>query len=41
MVKMHFKNKNQVYFSVTPEKNDIMLILQDLVQFKSHVSQLT
>ena len=41
MVKVHFKNKNQVYFSVIPTENNVMKILQDLFQFKSHVSTLT
>lgn len=41
MVKIHFKNKNQVYFSVIPTENDVKKILQDLFEFKSHVSTLT
>ena len=41
MVKVHFKNKNQVYFSMIPTENNVMKILQDLIQFKSHISTLT
>ena len=39
MLKVSRGNSGQVYFSVNPQNNEMLEILQDLEAFKSHISE--